>query len=94
MGCLVALVARVGLIAVWATTPLVSRAFNGSWLLPLLGLIFLPITTLAYVLVYIPGSGLTGWGWFAIALGFLLDLMAHSYGVYSGRRRIARYRTS
>ena len=35
-----------------ALLPIVTRAFNGEWVLPLLGLILLPYTTLAYVLVF------------------------------------------
>jgi hypothetical protein len=57
MSWLVALCARLALLVVWLSTPLVQRAFHGGWILPLLGIIFLPITTLAYVLVYyISGS--------------------------------------
>ncbi|HEX6121837.1 MAG TPA: hypothetical protein VFY89_01690, partial [Ktedonobacterales bacterium] len=63
MGCLLALLARVALLVVWLTTPLVTRAFSGGWLLPLLGILFLPLTTLAYVLVYAYGHGVTGWAW-------------------------------
>ncbi len=48
---------RLALLFVWLFTPLVNRAFSGGILLPLLGIIFLPFTTLIYVLVYIPGIG-------------------------------------
>jgi hypothetical protein len=91
MDWLVALFARLALLVVWISTPLVHRAFHGGWLLPLLGIIFLPITTLTYVLVYyISGSGVTGWGWLWVVLAFLLDLGAHS----SGARRAARARNT
>jgi len=60
MGCLVTLLARVAFIGVWLATSLVSRAFGENWLVPLLGVLFLPITALVYVLVYIPGVGVTG----------------------------------
>ena len=66
MGCLFAILAvsfpRLALFFVWLFTPLVYRAFD-TFLVPLLGVIFLPFTTLMYVLAYIPGVGLTGWGW-------------------------------
>jgi len=39
----------------------VDAAFN-TFILPLLGIIFLPFTTLIYVIVYVPGVGLTGSG--------------------------------
>lgn len=91
VGCFITLVARVALIGVWIATPLVSRAFGGNWLWPLLGVIFLPITALVYVLVYIPDVGVTGWGWVWVALGFLLDLVTHGAGAYENRRRLTRY---
>ena len=77
--------ARLALLFVWVLTPLVNRAFHGGWLLPLLGILFLPLTTLVYVLVYaLSGSGVTGWGWLWVVLAFLLDL-----GVYSSPARRA-----
>ena len=59
----VALFARLALLVVWLTTPLVQRAFQGGWILPLLGILLLPITTLTYVLVYYIAGSVTGWGW-------------------------------
>jgi len=79
MSWLVALFSRLALLVVWLSTPLVYRAFHGGWILPLLGILILPITTLAYVLVYYISGGVTGWGWLWVALALLLDLAAHSY---------------
>ena len=78
MGWFVALFARIALLVVWVSTPLVHRAFYEGWILPLLGILFLPITTLAYVLVYYISGSVTGWGWLWVVLAFLLDLAAHS----------------
>jgi hypothetical protein len=66
MGCLFALFGglfpRLALLILWIARPaLVDAAFN-TFILPLLGIIFLPFTTLIYVIVYIPGVGLTGLG--------------------------------
>lgn len=94
MGCIVALVARIALLVVWISTPLVSRAFHGGLLLPVLGIIFLPLTCLVYVLVYIPGIGVTGWSWVWVVLAVLFDLGSHGSGAYSNRNRIARYRAT
>ncbi len=44
MSWLIALFARVALLVVWLATPLVNRAFQGGWILPLLGILILPIT--------------------------------------------------
>jgi hypothetical protein len=86
MSWLFALFARLALLVVWLSTPLVQRAFHGGWLLPLLGLLFLPITTLTYVLVYYIAGSVTGWSWFWIVLAFLLDLAANSYPARSATR--------
>jgi hypothetical protein len=94
MGCLTALFARLALLVVWVSTPLVNRAFHGGWLLPLLGIIFLPITTLVYVLVYYISGSVTGWGWLWVVLAFLLDLGAHSSGAYTNRHRLPGYKDS
>lgn len=91
MGCLAALFARLALLVVWVSTPLVYRAFHGGWLLPLLGIIFLPITILVYVLVYFISSGVTSWGWFWVVLAFLLDLGTHGSGAYTNRHRFPGY---
>lgn len=62
-----------------------DRAFEG-FLLPLLGLIFLPLTTLVYVLAYRPVVGVTGWGWFLVILAVLFDLGSYGGGAFSRRR--------
>ena len=89
MGCLLALLAaispRLALVLVWIFTNLVDRAFEG-FLLPLLGLIFLPFTTLLYVLAYQPLVGVSGWGWVLVFVGLLFDLGSYGGGVF-GRRR-------
>jgi CDP-diglyceride synthetase len=89
MGCLLAILAaispRLALVLVWIFTNLVDRAFEG-FLLPLLGLIFLPLTTLIYVLAYRPVTGVSGWGWFFVFLGLLYDLGSYGGGVFSRRR--------
>ncbi len=90
MGCLLVLLAllapRLILLIVWFTSTLVSRAFD-SFLVPLLGLIFLPLTTLAYVLVFSPGVGVTGFGWFWVALALFVDIGSYGgSGAYSSRR--------
>src|SRR3954465_8905797 len=72
MGCLFALLGglfpRLALLIVWIARPaLVAAAFN-TFLLPLLGFIFLPFATLIYVIVYTPTVGLTGFDWFWVIL--------------------------
>ncbi len=82
---------RLALLLVWLFTPLVNRAFHFTILWPLLGIIFLPFTTLMYVLVYNPAVGVIGWGWFWVILGFLLDISSYGSSAYSNRNRIPGY---
>ncbi|MGO8950549.1 MAG: hypothetical protein ACLQUY_23405 [Ktedonobacterales bacterium] len=94
MGCLLALLARIGLLVVWLQTPLVKNGFHNGWILPLLGIIFLPITTLSYVVVYALGNGnVSGAAWLWVVLGVLFDLGIHGSGVSSNRARVSHYRT-
>jgi hypothetical protein len=44
-----------------------------------------------YVLAYNPLVGVTGWGWFWVILGFLLDLSSYSSSAYNNRNRIPGY---
>jgi hypothetical protein len=94
-GCLFAIGAaffpRLALLFVWLFTPLVNRAFHFTLLWPLLGLIFLPFTTLIYVFAYIPGIGLTSWGWLWVILGLLLDISSYGSSAYTNRTRMPGY---
>jgi hypothetical protein len=94
MGCLIVLLAgfapRIALVLVWIFSNLVDRAFSG-FVIPLLGLIVLPYTTLFYVLAFNPiVGGLSGWGWFFVVLGVIFDLGHWIGGGVTGRRRRAQ----
>jgi hypothetical protein len=93
MGCLFALLAglfpRLALFIVWVAKPaLVAAAFN-TWLVPLLGIIFLPFATLMYVILYTPGFGLTTWGWFWVLFAGILDV-GHLGASIARRRELMR----
>ena len=83
MGCLLAIFAglfpRAGLVCLWIFTNEVDRAYD-SVLLPLLGLIFLPLTTLVYALAWSPVGGVEGIEWLWVALALALDLSSFGGG--------------
>jgi hypothetical protein len=79
---------RVALLAWWIFGDKVDAAFD-TWLWPLLGLIFLPWTTLAYVLAWGPLNGVSGVGWLVVALGFAADI-----ATYSSRAAKSRYQSA
>jgi hypothetical protein len=58
-----------------------------------LGVIFLPLTTLIYTLLHTVGVGLTGWEWFWVGLAFVGDL-GHWFGGASQRGRIGSPRSA
>lgn len=95
MGCLFAIFAgmfpRFGVLFIWLARPvLFSAAFGGSWLWPLLGLFFLPFTTLMYVLMWSPG-GLVGFDWVWLILAIALDLGQLGGVGYANRDRVPAY---
>ena len=93
MGCLFILIAgffpRVALAVYWIARPAVFQAVFGSFIWPLLGLIFLPFATLMYVILWRTG-GLSGLDWFWIVLAGLLDL-AHWGASWTQRQQLPGY---
>ena len=77
LGCLLALalafVPRVMLVLAWIFSARWDRVWD-TWIWPLLGIIFLPYTTIMYMLVWSP-SGIEGWDWMWIILGVILDII-------------------
>jgi hypothetical protein len=77
MGCLFAIFAaftpRIALVILWIWTNLVDRAFD-TFIVPLIGLLILPYTTLFYVLAWSPVGGVNVWGWLFVVLGFFFDI--------------------
>jgi hypothetical protein len=65
---------RFALFLIWVLRPgRVDAAFD-TFILPLIGIVFLPFATLMYVLLYTPGVGLGGWEWFWVAVCALFDV--------------------
>jgi hypothetical protein len=94
MGCLLALFGgifpRFGLFLVWILRPARVDAAFDTFILPLLGIIFLPFATLIYVLLYTPGVGLRGWEWFWVVICALLDI-GHWGAGYTQRASMPGY---
>ena len=67
----------------------IFATFN-TWVWPFLGLIFLPWTTLMYVIVY-GFNGIVGFDWVWLGLAFLADISA--YGAGAARRLDASFYT-
>ena len=90
MGCLFLVIAalspRLAVLLMWIFTPWVDRAF-GPLIWPILGIVFLPLTTLLYVILWNTGGrGVNGWEWFFVILAVLGDLASYGGSRYARRR--------
>lgn len=93
LGCLIGLTAavapRVLLFLAWIFADRWVLVWQGDVLMPLLGIIFLPYTTIMYILVWTP-DGIAGFAWMWLLLGLLLDLM-HWGQVLTNRKAGTEY---
>jgi len=90
MCCLLSILAILGpraLILVWWLVDQVrwNLTFD-TFLWPLLGFLFLPWTTIMYVLVF-PG-GIDGFDWIWLGLAVLFDVANLGGGAYGNRNRL------
>ena len=93
MGCLFAVFAgafpRIADIILWIARPNQFLApFGGNWFWPLLGIVFLPLTTLFYVFMWTPAVGLNGFDWFWLFLAVALDISHMAASGYANKERI------
>ena len=89
MCCLVALLGlicpRVVLFLVWLFNPAFINAAYPNFLVPLLGFIFLPLTTLAYAWAFtFEGGAGSGAGVIVIVIAVLFDIGSWGGGAGSG----------
>ncbi|HET6427464.1 MAG TPA: hypothetical protein VFJ30_03570 [Phycisphaerae bacterium] len=92
MGCLVILLAlllpRVAMVLILLFTRWFQAAFT-TWIWPVLGFIFMPYTTLAYMAAVLNTTGGITLGWMIlIAIAVIVDI-GHWGGGYRARRRRA-----
>src|SRR6187200_127027 len=90
MGCLFAMIGgiapRFALFVYWIMRPAQVDAAFSTWIFPLLGIMFLPLATLLYAVLWTVG-GLSGWAWFWVVLAAILDL-SHSAAAAASRRQL------
>jgi hypothetical protein len=77
---------RVAIVLLWLFSDWIGRAFDG-WVIPLLGFLLMPYTTLWYAFVR-GGGGTAEWGFWQIlllVLALMMDFSSH--GWFARRRR-------
>ncbi len=93
LGCLLAFSAavapRVILVLAWIFSDRWPLVWQGDVIVPLLGILFLPYTTIMYLLTWTLVGGIEGWDWMWILLGVFLDIMKWSQ-VFANRKEAAR----
>jgi len=89
---LFALGPRFAFLIYWLIRPVyIDQVFN-TWIWPLLGLIFLPWTTLMWVIVY-GTNGIIGFDWVWVGLSLIADIATYTSGAYK-RKDAPFYPTS
>ncbi|HET9261318.1 MAG TPA: hypothetical protein VFP42_14450 [Acidimicrobiia bacterium] len=79
-------------ILVWGLIqPARWEAAFSTFVWPLLGFLFLPWTTLMYVAV--SPLGVSGFDWFWLVIGFIIDIASYSGSAWGNRERISSYRS-
>ena len=87
MGCLLIAMAaffpRLAVFFIWLARPAMVNAAFDTFIIPLLGIIFLPFTTLMYLILYTPGVGVSGADglWLGLAVVLVVTTLgALAYG--------------
>lgn len=77
---------RFAILVWWLIRPVYYNLVFNTWIWPLLGLIFLPWTTLMYLIL--GGTPFVGFDWVWLGLALVADLASYGGGVYGNRDRI------
>lgn len=80
---------RLAFLIYWLIRPVYIQSVFQTWIWPLLGLIFLPWTTLMWVIVY-GANGIVGFDWLWVGLALVADIATYSSGAYK-RKSIPYY---
>jgi hypothetical protein len=90
VGCLALFMPRLAIVLVWLFSNYLNNAYQ-TWLWPLLGFIFMPLTTLAYAWAYHYGDGtVQGIGLVVVVIAVLVDLGLLGTGESSRRKYQSR----
>ena len=92
-GCLTAFAvgfSRMFLIFAWLARPIMFQTvFGGSWIIPCLGIMILPFTTLMYAILVTNGpGGIYGIDWLWLGLAVVVDVAGATAAGAANRNRI------
>jgi hypothetical protein len=84
---IVLLFPRITLAVMWLTSTYLQRAFHGGLLIPVLGFIFLPLTTLVYAWELNSGMPTEGLNLVWLLIAVIIDLGGLGGGAHRQSRR-------
>jgi hypothetical protein len=90
-GCLTGIIAgfsRIMLVMVWFARPVMWNATFSTFILPCLGFLFVPFTTLMYVWLMQGVGKIEGLDWVWLILAFILDIASIGAAGAANRNRI------
>jgi hypothetical protein len=91
-GCFTAAVvgmSRFFVLFAWIARPIAFDTIFSSWIIPCLGILFLPFTTLMYMILVTNGSRtISGVDWLWLALAVVVDIAGAGAAAAQNRNRI------
>jgi hypothetical protein len=90
-GCLTGIVAgfsRITLLMLWIARPVMMNTAFSTFILPCLGFLFLPLTTLVYVFLVQGVGRIQGLDWLWLILAFIMDIASIGAAGAANRNRI------
>ena len=78
---------RAAILIWWLINPVRWQATFSSFIWPLLGFLFVPWTTLMYVIVF----PITGFDWIWLAIALFADIGSYTGGAYGNRNQMPGY---
>lgn len=90
IGCIALAAPRAFMFFIWLLTDWFGQAFGGAWLLPVLGFVFLPYTTLAYIAAMLNNAHQLSGLWLVLVIVAAIVDVGHWGG--GGRTAYVRYR--
>jgi hypothetical protein len=78
---------RIALVLMWLFSTYLQRAFHGGLLVPLLGFLFLPLTTIVYAWEINSGMPMAGINLLWLLIAVIIDLGGLGGGAHRQSRR-------
>jgi hypothetical protein len=83
---------RAAILVWWLIQPVRwQTVFHNMFLVPVLGFLLLPWTTLAYVFATPTGAIGSSTAWGIVLIGLIIDIIGYAGGGFGNRGRVSRY---